>query len=79
VNEDWRGTRQHVVGVDLVDGEVVAVGGAGGSAEGQDPDPCVAGGGEGVAGLEFACRASDFVAGLVACGSCCVKESDRSW
>jgi anti-sigma regulatory factor (Ser/Thr protein kinase) len=27
----------------------------------------------------LACRASDFVAGLVACGSCCVKESDRSW
>ncbi|MGW2557311.1 phosphopantetheine-binding protein [Streptomyces sp. NPDC001635] len=25
------------------------------------------------------CRASDFVAGLVSCGSCCVKESDRSW
>jgi hypothetical protein len=31
------------------------------------------------AGLELPCRASDFVAGLVACGSCCVKESDRSW
>jgi hypothetical protein len=54
VHQDRHAARHNIVRVELLDGEVPAVGGAGGGVDAEDGGVGVGGGVEGIAGLEFA-------------------------
>ena len=64
MDEDGGVVGEDVVGVELVDGEVVHVGGAGDYLDGGDADVLVGGGGEFVAGGELACGGPGVAGGV---------------